>query len=70
MSPAQTGLMRLTWDNGDRTVLVRSDLGGVTLGWDLSHRPPTKCMRLSRAWHCIRGSSWREWPAGGVASSA
>lgn len=35
--PGSTGLMRLTWDNGDRTVLVRSDLGGVTLGWDLSH---------------------------------
>ncbi|MFC6487450.1 ribulokinase [Nitratireductor sp. GCM10026969] len=35
--PGATGLMRLTWDNGDRTVLVRSDLGGVTLGWDLSH---------------------------------
>ncbi len=33
----QTGLLRLTWDNGDRTVLVRSDLGGVTLGWNLLH---------------------------------
>ena len=33
----QTGLLRLTWDNGDRTVLVRSDLGGVTLGWNLTH---------------------------------
>lgn len=35
--PGQTGLMRMTWDNGDRTVLVRPDLGGVTLGWDLGH---------------------------------
>ncbi len=35
--PGSTGLMRLVWDNGDRTVLVRSDLGGVTLGWDLTH---------------------------------
>ena len=33
----QTGLMRLTWDNGDRTVLVRPDLGGITLGWNLLH---------------------------------
>ena len=33
----QTGLLRLTWDNGDRTVLVNSDLGGVTLGWKLTH---------------------------------
>ncbi|WP_230532250.1 ribulokinase [Microvirga roseola] len=33
----QTGLLRLTWDNGDRTVLVKADLGGVTLGWNLLH---------------------------------
>src|ERR1700726_3958629 len=33
----QTGLLRLTWDNGDRTVLVNPELGGVTLGWNLSH---------------------------------
>jgi L-ribulokinase len=31
----QTGLMRLTWDNGDRTVLVNPNLRGVTLGWNL-----------------------------------
>ena len=35
--PGQTGLLRLTWDNGDRTVLVNPDLGGVTLGWNLTH---------------------------------
>ena len=33
----QTGLLRLTWDNGDRTVLVNPNLGGVTLGWNLNH---------------------------------
>lgn len=33
----QTGLLRLAWDNGDRTVLVNSELGGVTLGWNLIH---------------------------------
>ncbi len=33
----ETGLMRLTWDNGDRTVLVNPDLGGVTFGWNLGH---------------------------------
>ena len=33
----ETGLLRLTWDNGDRTVLVNPDLGGVTLGWNLAH---------------------------------
>ena len=33
----QTGLLRLSWDNGDRTVLVNPELGGVTLGWNLTH---------------------------------
>jgi L-ribulokinase len=33
----QTGLLRLTWDNGDRTVLVNPELGGATLGWNLTH---------------------------------
>ena len=33
----QTGLLRLSWDNGDRTILVKSELGGVTLGWNLMH---------------------------------
>ena len=35
----QTGLLRLTWDNGDRTVLVNPELGGVTFGWKLTHEP-------------------------------
>jgi L-ribulokinase len=33
----ETGLLRLTWDNGDRTVLANPELGGVTFGWNLSH---------------------------------
>ena len=33
----QTGLLRLVWDNGDRTVLVNPELGGVTFGWNLHH---------------------------------
>ena len=33
----QTALLRLSWDNGDRTVLVNPELGGVTLGWNLVH---------------------------------
>jgi len=37
--PGQTGLLRLTWDNGDRTVLVNPELGGVTFGWNLTHSP-------------------------------
>jgi L-ribulokinase len=35
--PGQTGLLRLSWDNGDRTVLVNPELGGVTLGWNMVH---------------------------------
>jgi L-ribulokinase len=35
----QTGLLRIPWDNGDRTVLVNPELGGVTLGWNLTHTP-------------------------------
>jgi L-ribulokinase len=33
----QTGLLHLSWDNGDRTVLVNPNLGGVTLGWNIQH---------------------------------
>ncbi|MGH9629111.1 MAG: ribulokinase [Bryobacteraceae bacterium] len=33
----QTGLLRVPWDNGDRTVLVNPQLGGMTLGWNLTH---------------------------------
>ena len=32
---AQTGLLRMTWDNGDRTVLVNPNLRGITFGWNL-----------------------------------
>ncbi len=32
----QTGLLRMTWDNGDRTVLVNAELGGMTIGWHLT----------------------------------
>ena len=38
-SAGQTGLLRLTWDNGDRNVLVNPDLSGITLGWNLTHGP-------------------------------
>jgi L-ribulokinase len=33
----QTGLLRLTWDNGDRNVLAKPELSGVTFGWNLTH---------------------------------
>ena len=31
----QTGLLRITWDNGDRTVLVNPNLRGIIFGWNL-----------------------------------
>jgi len=33
----QTGLLRLAWDHGDRTVLAQPHLSGVTFGWKLGH---------------------------------
>jgi L-ribulokinase len=36
-SAGQTGILRMTWDNGDRTVLVNPNLRGITLGWNLQH---------------------------------
>jgi len=33
----QTGLLRLVWDHGDRTVLAEPHLSGVTFGWNLTH---------------------------------
>jgi L-ribulokinase len=33
----QTGLLRFPWDNGDRTVLVNANVGGMTIGWNLQH---------------------------------
>ncbi len=35
--PGQTGLLRFPWDNGDRTVLVNANVGGITIGWNLQH---------------------------------
>lgn len=32
----QTGLLRFSWDNGDRTILVNPELSGMTLGWKLN----------------------------------
>ena len=33
----QTGLLRIAWDNGDRSVLSNPSLKGVTMGWRLNH---------------------------------
>jgi L-ribulokinase len=36
----QTGLLRLPWDHGDRTVLANPHLSGATFGWRLHHTAP------------------------------
>src|ERR1019366_8838342 len=33
----QTGLLRFPRDNGDRTVLVNANVGGIAIGWNLTH---------------------------------
>ena len=33
----QTGLLRMAWDNGDRSILGDPQLRGITLGWRLNH---------------------------------
>ena len=33
----ETGLLRIPWDNGDRTILVNPEVSGITLGWNLTH---------------------------------
>ena len=48
----QTGLLRLSWDNGDRTVLVNAELGGVTLGWNLQHTAQDEL------WAAIEGTAF------------
>jgi L-ribulokinase len=30
----RTGLLRVPWDNGDRTILVNPRLGGIAIGWN------------------------------------
>jgi len=62
----QTGLLRLSWDNGDRTVLVNPETGGVTLGWNCAYARRTSSLRPSRARPSILASSWSGWPSTGV----
>ena len=52
----QTGLLRMTWDNGDRTVLVNPNLGGITLGWNLQTLHKTNCSPPSRVPPSTHGS--------------
>ncbi len=35
----QSRLIRIPWDNGDRTILGNPLLSGVTIGWNLLHKP-------------------------------
>lgn len=47
-SGGQTGLLRLTWDNGDRTVLVNPELAGATFGWRLTTTAKDELLRRHR----------------------
>ena len=38
----------MTWDNGDRTVLVNPNLGGMTIGWKVLHNHRMNCLPLSK----------------------
>ena len=35
--PGATGMLRIPWDNGDRTILVNPEVSGVTLGWRVTN---------------------------------
>jgi L-ribulokinase len=54
----QTGLLRFAWDNGDRTVLVNPELGGITFGWNMVHRAVGDVLpNLRRIASCVRGQA-------------
>jgi ribulose kinase len=38
----------MTWDNGDRTVLVNPNLRGITLGWNLQSTAQRRTLRRDR----------------------
>jgi len=66
----QTGLLRLSWDNGDRTVLVNPELGGVTLGWNLVHTAQDELFAAIEGRPSTRGSFWNGWRSRGCAAIA
>ena len=51
----QTGLLRMTWDNGDRTVLVNPNCGASRWAGTCRARRRMSCSRLSREPRCTRG---------------
>ena len=60
--PGQTGLLRMSWDNGDRTVLVNANLRGITLGWNLQSTAQDElfaeiegtAFHTQRGWYCAK----------------
>ena len=54
-SAGQTGLLRMTWDNGDRTVLVNPNLGGITWAGTCSTLRRTNSLPPSRERRFIPG---------------
>ena len=67
--PGQTGLLRLTWDNGDRTVLVNPDLGASRSAGISPTLPPTNSSRPLKAPPCTRASSSNAWNKTGCPST-
>ncbi len=65
----QTGLLRITWDNGDRTVLVNPSLRGITFGWNLQTTPQDELFAaiegtaLCRRFQERRGSARQNLPS-------
>jgi hypothetical protein len=57
----QTGLLRMTWDNGDRTVLVNPNSAESSSGGICKAQRRTNCLPPSRVRPSIRESSWIEW---------
>ena len=67
----QTGLLRMVWDHGDRTILAQPHLGGVTFGWKLgSLARPTSCSPRWKGRPFTRESSSSAWPSTACPSSA
>ena len=56
----------MTWDNGDRTVLVNPNLRGVTLGWNLQSTAQDELFAAMKAQLFTLASSWTAWLGHGV----
>ena len=71
IAPGRPGLLRMTWDNGDRTVLVNPELARHHSGLESADAPRRmNCLPPSRARRFTRGSFWIAWRSTAFRSSA